>query len=455
VRLRRTLGIGVALLLLPGSASRAAEEDLSFFTAIGAGVFMLVGAGLCFATSDEPSEYARTGPYVGLGASYATENFQQKGGVPVLNQGQIGQPGNPPPPTQPLYDVFDRTPQQNRFFGPPYQSFTGPIPLPTPVDVTIQQPTQIPIPLNTPPYIPLSINGDGPPSRFLGADDDPGPTGGRCGGIVPLTGRPIAGPDGLPCVSGPGTFVVQTAGGPFATNFRSPLSQNFDAQGNIIAFPMTNLNTPNVYTVFAYGADEPGPWRVTDGDSLGINGRAGYRCHPRAAHEFHFEWLADAFDITGSTIGYTTTGSYMPDPSDPSKQIFFPTAQFVERVRRVTSTVELWTMGANTKLFLRKERIQPYVLGGLGVMRVDEQSVRELVSLGGVAQTPQYVDSSSFRDVDITARIGGGIDVYVTKNLVFTLEGSYVRPTGRAEPYDYVSAGAGIQWRFSPGKSED
>jgi opacity protein-like surface antigen len=464
--LRRTLWIGVALVLLPGSAARASEEDLGFFTAISAGIFMLVGGGFCFATDAEPGEYARSGPYLGLGASYAGENFQQKGGIQLPS---------PPPTLQPLYNVLDRTPQLNRFFGladgrpcPPFcPPNDGPF---YSSDPTTRRALPDPdlaenllVPLATPGYFPAAFKGEGPPSRFTGGTD-PGPVNGNCGAWVPATGLPLVDnqgnplPQTAPCVWTENTYVVQSAGGPLATRFREPQTDNFNPDGTIRRYPELNQNTANVYQIRSYGddlttsqiefgGDEPGAWQVDDTDSIGLNVRAGYRCHPRAAHELHFEWLADSFDITGSTSGYITL-----NPNDPLNR-----KQFVERVRRVTSEVDLWTFGANTKLFLTKDRIQPYVLAGLGITNVDEKSIRETVLVDGqpLPGGPQFVDSNHFADFDISARIGGGIDIYATKNLVFSLEGTYVRPTGRAEPYDYYSLGAGILWRFDPFKSAE
>jgi opacity protein-like surface antigen len=373
--LRRTLMTGLALLLVPGGAARAAEEDLSFITAIGAGLFMLVGGGLCFADDGEPEEYARDGLYLGLGGSYAFENFQQKGGATSLSRPLPGPTTTGPNPS--LNAVID-------------------------------------------PYLEPRLSDEGPTSRFGGIDDDAGATQSACGVRDQNSGAFL----GPPCIWSSGPYARQIGGFPS------------DETGQITsAFR---------YEIRNYGVDEPGPWRVEDGDSAGINLRAGYRCHPRAAHEWHLEYLLDDFHMTGTTIGFATT-----EPNTPTQQ------DFVTRVRSVNSDLELWTTGVNTKLFLRKDRVQPYVLGGVGLMRVKEAGVRHNVSIGGVTVAPEFVDSTQFKDVDIMARIGGGIDYYATRNLVLSVESVYVRPTGRAEPYDYVSMSAGIQWRFDPIKLDE
>ena len=45
-------------------------------------------------------------------------------------------------------------------------------------------------------------------------------------------------------------------------------------------------------------------------------------------------------------------------------------------------------------------------------------------------------------------RLGGGLDFYLTENVVITAEGSYLMPTGKLDGLDYYSFGVGLQYRF-------
>ncbi len=49
---------------------------------------------------------------------------------------------------------------------------------------------------------------------------------------------------------------------------------------------------------------------------------------------------------------------------------------------------------------------------------------------------------------DFAARFGGGVDVYLHRNLLFALDTSYVLPTGDADGLDHVSFSLGFQYRF-------
>lgn len=46
------------------------------------------------------------------------------------------------------------------------------------------------------------------------------------------------------------------------------------------------------------------------------------------------------------------------------------------------------------------------------------------------------------------SRFGGGIDLYVTKNIVVTAEGAYVLPTGSLDDLKQVQIGGALQYRF-------
>lgn len=137
-------------------------------------------------------------------------------------------------------------------------------------------------------------------------------------------------------------------------------------------------------------------------NSLGANGRVGYRAHKHIAVEAEFEWMND-FNI--QTKGQIRLG----------------------RAR-------LWNLTGNVKGYLLTGRVQPYVLAGAGYGQADVTS--SLVRL----QPDGFV-----------MRFGGGVDIYANEDFGVALEGAYVLPTGKLTDYNYVSVGIGFFLRFYGG----
>lgn len=417
--LRRISACGLALLvLLPGPAARADEGDLSFVALIGGGLMLLSGSAFCFVQpSEEPGPFATRSFYGGLGMSYAHDNFQTKGGGSPFDPGSVSGSGG---------GLVGR-----RFAG--RNEDEGQLTDFDALDPRV--PEDPPAPVGSLP---------------TGNQDRPEPTGAI--GVDP-NGKP------LPIYGAPNGILGETR--PDAED--GPLGSAISDGG-------------------AFGADAVLSTKVEDGAAWGINGRLGFRCHPRAALEAHFEWLGEDFDLSFDTVGLQRS-----DPGNPLN------GQTEMHFRHATVDSDLWTAGANARFFLMTGRVQPYVLGGLGIMRLKESTVRydlattsptateacpqELVrpvipipTAGGDANTdpnrllpstncsyisPAFLDSDQFKDIDLAARFGGGLEVYVTDQLSLNLEGAYVRPSGRVEGYDYYSLSAGVLFRFGGGLFRD
>ena len=142
-------------------------------------------------------------------------------------------------------------------------------------------------------------------------------------------------------------------------------------------------------------------------NSLGINARVGLRLAPNIAVEGEFEHL-DGFDVAvaGTPIGI----------------------------------IESWVLTGNVKGLLLTGRIQPYFVAGMGVLRA------KFVDTGGTLGSLDF--PAQTRDTGFAVRLGGGVDVYVTRHLVVTLGASYVIPTGGVEDLDFLSVAFGAQYRF-------
>jgi len=144
-------------------------------------------------------------------------------------------------------------------------------------------------------------------------------------------------------------------------------------------------------------------------NSFGVNGRAGYRCHPRFSAEVEVEWL-DGFETVISDSKFGKIFAFDAEP--------------------LVVTV-------NTKGYLLTGRYQPFVLLGMGAMMAD-LGVRNLVA--GL--------SGSVSETGFAMRLGGGIDFYATKHVVVSVEADYVLPFDDLEGLDYISIGLGLQYRF-------
>jgi hypothetical protein len=48
------------------------------------------------------------------------------------------------------------------------------------------------------------------------------------------------------------------------------------------------------------------------------------------------------------------------------------------------------------------------------------------------------------------SRFGGGVDFYITRNIVVTAETAYVVPTGHVSELDQLQIGGALQYRFDP-----
>jgi hypothetical protein len=79
--------------------------------------------------------------------------------------------------------------------------------------------------------------------------------------------------------------------------------------------------------------------------------------------------------------------------------------------------------------------VQPFAMIGLGWW----WERRSGSALDGVRQNGGFV-----------SRFGGGVDFYVTRNIVVTAETAYVVPTGHVSSLDQLQIGGALQYRFDP-----
>lgn len=130
-------------------------------------------------------------------------------------------------------------------------------------------------------------------------------------------------------------------------------------------------------------------------DTGGPQLRFGYRYNARIAGEVLFQYYADFNLSTGDdTLDDDFSG---------------------------------WSLTLNGKLYGLLGRIQPYALFGMGGLVFDHKRG----------------DDSAF-----VARLGGGVDFYLTDHVVFDVEASYAMPAGSLDDLQFATFGVGIQYRY-------
>jgi hypothetical protein len=136
-------------------------------------------------------------------------------------------------------------------------------------------------------------------------------------------------------------------------------------------------------------------------DSLGLHARAGCR-GAWAGGELHFEWL-EGFDTNVAGSDDVDAWALTLDGK------LYPLAAIESRLPPLA------------------KRFQPFATVGFGYL-----------DFGG------FVD-----DWDFAGRFGGGLDVYLTRNIALSIDTTYVLPVSNDQDnLDYVSVGWGLLYRF-------
>ena len=130
-----------------------------------------------------------------------------------------------------------------------------------------------------------------------------------------------------------------------------------------------------------------------NGGGFGLRG--GYRLHPHFASELLFQYYA------GFSVNNRSNGK--------------------------NDNFNGWSLTLNAKGYPLLGRIQPYALGGFGMLGFTEK------------RGP---------DFGFVARLGGGVDFYLSESVMLSLEGAYVLPAGSIDDYQFATFGADIQFRY-------
>lgn len=97
----------------------------------------------------------------------------------------------------------------------------------------------------------------------------------------------------------------------------------------------------------------------------------------------------------------------------------------------------------NLKLYPGDWRIQPFAMGGLGLL----YATTDCTTSGGATFDCSNVGVSESATA-FAGRVGAGLDVYITRNIAVTGEVTYVIPSGELADFNFVTFGGQVLFRF-------
>ena len=92
---------------------------------------------------------------------------------------------------------------------------------------------------------------------------------------------------------------------------------------------------------------------------------------------------------------------------------------------------DILTFSGNLKGYFTTQRLQPFLLFGVGVTRVRFD------------QGP-----ATGKDTGASVQIGGGVDYYLVPGASISIKAAYVEATGKIGEWDHAIIGLGAQYRF-------
>jgi opacity protein-like surface antigen len=167
--------------------------------------------------------------------------------------------------------------------------------------------------------------------------------------------------------------------------------------------------------------------RFEDADvnkSLGLNARAGCR-GKWGGGELHYEWM-EGFDYEAAGRNFTVDAwAFTLDGK------VYPLA------------------GLEDVLPSMAKRFQPFTTVGFGYLDIDLDEVQTFLNNAAKAKVPPVLPSDALDDWDFALRVGGGMDIYLTRNIAINVDATYVLPLSNdLNDLDYLSIGWGFLYRF-------
>ncbi len=133
----------------------------------------------------------------------------------------------------------------------------------------------------------------------------------------------------------------------------------------------------------------------------------------------HNRWLAT--EIQGTWVNSYKTIEYADSPGDYENDF------------------TIWGIWINERFYLTKDRIQPFLTGGLGVIQLRTE-------FGGNLQPNPDSAASVASTWGFSALLGVGVEIYLTENFITTVGVNYYFTTGAIKDHDFLTAGIGFQF---------
>lgn len=158
--------------------------------------------------------------------------------------------------------------------------------------------------------------------------------------------------------------------------------------------------------------------RTSEEVSVEVMARAGWRLLPHLAIEGQYEWVREWEMKT-------------------------------KREQCAQADAQIFT--GNLRVFAPFDAVHPYLVGGAGAGRFESRSriVRfDTSGLNDCNPTPGMAGSQD--DWELAVRLGGGLDVYLTRHVTFNLEVSTIYTPDEVwdEEFPFVSISGGLGYRF-------
>ncbi len=133
----------------------------------------------------------------------------------------------------------------------------------------------------------------------------------------------------------------------------------------------------------------------------------------------HNRWLAT--EIQGTWVNSYKTIEHANSPGDYENDF------------------TIWGIWINERVYLTKNRIQPFLTGGLGVIQLRTE-------YGGTLQPNPDSAASVDSNWGFSALLGVGVEFYWTENFITTFGVNYYFTTGAIKDHDFLTAGIGFQF---------
>ncbi len=173
-----------------------------------------------------------------------------------------------------------------------------------------------------------------------------------------------------------------------------------------------------VYAVEDFDVDTPAPAiapsKAKAENDFGFNLFGGYRLFSFLASDFEFEYI-DAIPVRGK-------------PAGPNFDVRTFSLSWNFRGYPLA-----WVFEPGSPL----QRLQPYLSAGVA---------NQWIQL-------QRLPSGDKDEGNFAGRLGGGLDLYLTENVVLTADAKYTLGTGDVKEFRYWSIGWGLAYRFGGGES--